>query len=659
MGRVATATDAANLTLGYEYDLADRVTAVKYPDNTRDETTFLNGLPIKFKDRHGRLSYAKYDKLQRVEKTYVQDGQDVNAQVGTTSYGYDKGGNLTLLIDTNNRETRWSFDNRERMSGKLYPDGKTESYTYFKNRLTQTITARGRVINFEYDDAGNQTKVDYPYMPDVVTTYDKLDNVKTVTDGMGIHVFSYDDYGRLIANDGPLAGDIQTYAYDELQRIKTQTIEGGANGGVQSQTYGYDVLGRLASINSNGMMNIGQTTYQYEGNTDRLRLLTHPNNTKSDLRYDGLGRLQHVYNGANGNAAYNRYSSNYDTRDIITNTTSRTGAVPDTVTLYSYDALDQLKQERAIGGAPGAAFTANYSYDPMGNRVQSDRASQNSSSVTASTPNELNQLTSTTTAIAGVPTYSSNLYYDDAGNLSQVNNNTGTHTLYHYDDADRLGRIEQYGAGGQLQTVSEFGYDYASRRALTRETTYSNGQASGSETILRVFDGLDVIQERHSNNYLRAHLVRDGGVSGILSRTNYQGTAFYGYDGNGNVTLLTDASGTDVAHYRYDAFGNTLEAAGPRADENPYRFSTKELHGPSGLYDFGYRFYSPGMGRFINRDPLEEDEFNLWRYAFSNGHTSTSTPALYKICGAPSGRSNPAAARQFSRKLSNCARCNG
>ena len=175
-----------------------------------------------------------------------------------------------------------------------------------------------------------------------------------------------------------------------------------------------------------------------------------------------------------------------------------------------------------------------------------------------------------------------------------------------YDDADRLSRIERRGDAGQLLTISEFAYDYASRRAFSREYDFISGGWSNPISKRRVFDGLDVGQERDASNQVSAQLVRDGNIGGILSRTTAAGASFYGYDGQGNVTLLTDSAGQDVGHYRYDAFGQTLEAEGPRAVENPYRFSTKELHGPSGLYDYGLRFYSPGMGRWINRDPIRE-----------------------------------------------------
>ena len=455
-------------------------------------------------------------------------------------------------------------------------------------------------------------------------SYNRLDDVAIIGDGIGTHVMGYDNYGRLISNDGPLASDTQTYAYDELQRIKAQTVEGAANGGVRSLTYAYDALGRLASLNANMT---GLTTYSYDGNTDRLRVLTHPNGTRSDLRYDAVGRLQHVFNGANGDPLYNRYSSVYDARDVKINTQWRTdNTKPIATTQYSYDALDQLKQERVTGGAAGTAYTSHYNYDAMGNRTQVDRtsyAANGSSSVatTTSVPNSLNQLSSLTTTLSNGPTTSANLIYDTAGNLQWAKNNDGTSTAYFYDDADRLNRIERRNTKGETIQVSEFFYDYASRRARSREWLLTGGTTwVETEDKNRVFDGMDVIQERYaSNNYILAEIVRDGNIGGILSRTTTAGVAFYGYDGNGNVTLLTNSAGQDVGHYRYDAFGNTLEAEGPRAGENPYRFSTKELHGPSGLYDYGFRFYSPGLGRWMNRDPIEEQGgINLYSIVGNN-----------------------------------------
>jgi RHS repeat-associated protein len=59
---------------------------------------------------------------------------------------------------------------------------------------------------------------------------------------------------------------------------------------------------------------------------------------------------------------------------------------------------------------------------------------------------------------------------------------------------------------------------------------------------------------------------------------------------------LTDASQNTVASYKYDAYGNTLSATGAVATQ-PYRYSTKEIHHASRMYDYGFRFYSPGLGR--------------------------------------------------------------
>ena len=37
------------------------------------------------------------------------------------------------------------------------------------------------------------------------------------------------------------------------------------------------------------------------------------------------------------------------------------------------------------------------------------------------------------------------------------------------------------------------------------------------------------------------------------------------------------------------------------------RFSTKYYDAEAGLYYYGYRYYSPSLGRWISRDPIEEE----------------------------------------------------
>ena len=46
--------------------------------------------------------------------------------------------------------------------------------------------------------------------------------------------------------------------------------------------------------------------------------------------------------------------------------------------------------------------------------------------------------------------------------------------------------------------------------------------------------------------------------------------------------------------------------AGAEAAENPWRFSTKPVEAGTGWLYYGYRWYDAGMGRWVNRDPIEE-----------------------------------------------------
>jgi len=129
-------------------------------------------------------------------------------------------------------------------------------------------------------------------------------------------------------------------------------------------------------------------------------------------------------------------------------------------------------------------------------------------------------------------------------------------------------------------------------------------------------DGRRVIQERNASNVptvsytrgtdLSGSLEGAGGIGGLLGRShgyntgsgNWSAHNYYHADGNGNITYLETAAQGLAAKYRYDAYGNTLSSSGAYANINVYRFSSKEYHANSGLYYYGFRWYSPSLQRW-------------------------------------------------------------
>jgi len=229
--------------------------------------------------------------------------------------------------------------------------------------------------------------------------------------------------------------------------------------------------------------------------------------------------------------------------------------------------------------------------------------------------NALNQLTGqssySTSTGAAVGTGSSAFGYDGDGNMSLVTakDASGTvtgQTSYTYDDASRLIGITTPGS-----SKWQFVYDGLSRLRVSRSWKWTNGAWVQDSEKRRVYRGMRVVQERDQNN---AVIVS---YCGRLARSTASGTVFYGFDGRGNVTTLTDATGSVVGSYTYDAWGNLLASSGAKAGENLYRFSGKEQL--AGMSAYGFRFYSSGLGRWINRDPIRESGgTNVYAFVGSN-----------------------------------------
>jgi RHS repeat-associated protein len=226
---------------------------------------------------------------------------------------------------------------------------------------------------------------------------------------------------------------------------------------------------------------------------------------------------------------------------------------------------------------------------------------------------------------AFVPPAVESFTYDFDGNL--INDGRW---IYSWNAENRLiGMEAAAGVPVEAKKKLEFNYDFMGRRILKKVSVWNAGTSQydlQSETKF-VYDGWTPVAELAGNNTLiRSYVwgsdlsegLEDAGSVGGLLLVDEGGNRYQaGYDGNGNVTTLVNAAtGAIASSYEYDPFGNTLKASGDYANTNPFRFSTKYTDQESGLVYYGYRFYNPQTGKWLNKDPLEEaGGINL--YAFN------------------------------------------
>ncbi len=237
------------------------------------------------------------------------------------------------------------------------------------------------------------------------------------------------------------------------------------------------------------------------------------------------------------------------------------------------------------------------------------------------TANDLNQYTSVeTNGAAASPAY------DNDGGLTD----DGTFT-YTWNGENRLSAVTpKTPAVGDKKL--DFIYDYMGRRAQKVTTVWDGAAWQSDETRFFVYDGLNLIEELDGAGAVTASYVYGldisqsfqgaGGIGGILARIDHgvNKSHIYFYDANGNVGQLVDSlDGYVVAAYEYAPFGGLVSGMGNYAEANPFRFSTKYADDVAGLYYYGYRYYSPELGRWMSRDPIgEEGGLNLYGFVGGN-----------------------------------------
>ena len=227
-----------------------------------------------------------------------------------------------------------------------------------------------------------------------------------------------------------------------------------------------------------------------------------------------------------------------------------------------------------------------------------------------------------------VPAAGDDRSYDDRGNLL-------SDSIYDYewDALDRLTSVETNDDIPEAYRVKlEFEYDAGGRRTKKTVYVWPDDDWAVDSVVKFVYDGWLLIAELNADDELLRSYVwgldvsggfdAAGGVGGLLAVRLHNpdtgaitDTYYVSRDDNGNVTALVDASDDTVAaSYQYSPYGRLLTIDGNvgltpanPTEINPFLFSTKYYDAGIGLYYYGYRYYDPSTGRWLNRDPIAEE----------------------------------------------------
>jgi RHS repeat-associated protein len=237
-----------------------------------------------------------------------------------------------------------------------------------------------------------------------------------------------------------------------------------------------------------------------------------------------------------------------------------------------------------------------------------------------------------------------NAYHSISGSAAPVHDDNGNMTSGPVNGSAASGMVFGKENNNLLQAVSGHTSDYVydAMGRLVQLTRHDVGAGQTATEILtwagwtlmtrEIFTGNAVTETfRYTwGTDLSGTLEGAGGVGGMLAvERNVAGSNTWDIrythaDANGNIIALTDNSGNVSARYRYDAFGKVLSATDVDAsgwvNHNIHGFSSKPSFGNQGLLYYGYRWYSPSLGRWINRDPIEESGgMNLYGFVSNDG----------------------------------------
>jgi RHS repeat-associated protein len=553
----------------------------------------------------------------------------------STDFTHDSRGRLTS-VTVGGRTSSFAYDLNGNPDYLVTPDGKTYDYTYdLMGRLRSEVRPDGTTVEYEYDENGNLSVLTNPNLVGYGFGYTANNQRQVLNQPLsGSLLYQYDKARRLLSVSLPSGRTIQN-TYQRGNLVSVGSVEG-------TTSYSYASGGRLASALRNGEgfsltydgplvtndtrsgtlgkniayaynNDLAVTSLSYAGTIvalgyDADGLLSSaggfviPRNAQNGLpvglsgqglaqtrTFNGYAELDGVVSSVAGIPAYAWSVTARDSAGRITRREEQLGGST-TVLEYVYNAVGRLMSVRKDG-----ALVESYSYDANGNRLEEI--------------NTLRGITGQSCAYSAedhvISVGTDSYVFDVDGYLQSRTTSEGT-THYQYSTRGELLRVDKPDG-----TILNYVHDPFGRRIAKQVngTIIEKYLWAGQTTLLAVYDG--------NNNLLQRYAYADARMP--VSMTAGGATYFLLTDQVGSLRAVADSTGTIVKRIDYDSFGNIIADTNP-AFSVPFGFAGGLHDRDTGLVRFGYRDYSPELGRFVAKDPIDfaGGDTNLYAYVMND-----------------------------------------
>jgi RHS repeat-associated protein len=529
------------------------------------------------------------------------------------TYTYDNKGNLLTQRDGSNTYATFAYEYNARNLVRLRRDAEsgTETSNYYADgNVRESVDLNGNTTTHVYDIHGRLRQKSIG--TEVISyTYDDNNNLLTMTDATGVTTRTYDAENRVLTkrvNTTATTTAMNEYQYD----IRTGLSAGyvaerltDLKGNVVTTVF--DKCGRLAEVRDGSRI----TVHAYNANGS-LKSITYPGGTSEHYTYYDNHMLKTLENRLSNGNIRSAYNYDYDGAGNMLTKLDGEGT-----TAYLYDDLGRLEKVTE----PNGRITI-YTYDNSGNRETETVTQGGQTVVITYSYDRRNRLEQTETEQPNGVIKVVDFFYDANGNMTGRLNSTLTPAgatplppslslkLHDKDNA-----IYEYDVWNNMISATTDGE--------TTTMTYNGDglrvtKTAKGLTTRYIYEYSDVILELDATGN---QMARNVFGNRNISRTTGSTTVYFLHNGQGDVTGLVDNSGSVVATYYYDAFGNHLNTTAN--SNNPYRYRGYTFDEATGLYYLKARFYDPELARFMQEDTYRGRQadplsLNLYTYAHNN-----------------------------------------